>query len=135
VVRPAPVPDTDILALLPVERRDPLLNQVFSRIIDAAQRVIVLVGADDWARANRADRYLAALKPHADLCKWPILGSKTQADWLAHFQPYRIALITPSRGGTGKRPASYYRARRANCIVRSADPKRFLAGRSIRFIR
>ena len=44
-------PDTDILALLPVQERDPVLQQAFTRVVDSAQqRLIVLVGADDWAR-------------------------------------------------------------------------------------
>ncbi|MDO9194225.1 MAG: hypothetical protein Q7U12_15110, partial [Undibacterium sp.] len=43
------VPDTDILALLPVQERDPVLQQSFTHMVDSAQqRVIVLIGAADW---------------------------------------------------------------------------------------
>jgi hypothetical protein len=38
-------PDTDILALLPIQERDPVLQQAFIRMVDSAQqRLIVLVG-------------------------------------------------------------------------------------------
>ena len=38
------VPDTDILNLLPVQERDPLLQQSFTHMVDAAQqRVVVLL--------------------------------------------------------------------------------------------
>ena len=59
-------PDTDILALLPVQERDPVLQQAFTHMVDSAQqRLIVLVGADDWAQASRAaDAYHAVLAPH-----------------------------------------------------------------------
>ena len=62
-------PDTDILALLPVQERDPVLQQAFNRMVDSAQqRLIVLVGADDWAQANRAaDAYDRVLAQHPDL--------------------------------------------------------------------
>ena len=62
-------PDTDILALLPVQERDPVLQQAFTRMVDSAQqRLIVLVGADDWAQASRAaDAYDRVLAQHPDL--------------------------------------------------------------------
>ncbi len=62
-------PDSDILALLPVEERDPVLQNAFSKMVESAQqRLIVLVGADDWAEAGRAaDNYLAVLAPHKNL--------------------------------------------------------------------
>ncbi|HEY6198010.1 MAG TPA: MMPL family transporter, partial [Candidatus Binatia bacterium] len=48
-------PDADILALLPTEQRDATVRQAFNQTIDAAtQRVIVLIGADDWSAAKRA---------------------------------------------------------------------------------
>ena len=48
-------PDTDILALLPVQERDPVLRQAVTQVVDSTQqRLIVLVGAKDWAQASRA---------------------------------------------------------------------------------
>ena len=47
--------DTDILALLPLEQRDPALQRAFTHMVDATQqRLIVLIGAADEADARRA---------------------------------------------------------------------------------
>ncbi len=91
-------PDTDILALLPVQERDPVLQQAFAHMVDSAQqRLIVLVGADDWVQAGRAaDIYHAVLAPHADLLQLDDRTMvQTQQDWLAPFQPHRLTLLTP----------------------------------------
>ena len=107
------VPDTDILALL--AGRSPgsaAWRQAFSRMVDTAQqRVVVLIGADDWGRASRAaDSYLAVLKPHGHLLQVADLGRlENKADWLAQFQPYRIALITrDAEAALANQPASYW---------------------------
>ena len=92
------VPDTDILALLPVEERDPVLQQAFTHMVDSAQqRIIVLVGAEDWDQARRAaDAYRAVLAPHGELLQFSDgLGDQAQRDWLALFQKHRLALMTP----------------------------------------
>ena len=89
-------PTTDILALLPVEQRDPVLARSFSQMVDAAQqRVIVLVGAPDWnAAACAAARYEAVLKAHGELVaiEAPLAGAG--ANWLARFQPHAMGLLT-----------------------------------------
>jgi predicted exporter len=91
-------PDSDILALLPAEERDPVLQQAFARMVESAQqRLIVLVGAEDWLQAGRAaDRYLAVLAPHARLLQPDkrILPQARQ-DGLELFQQHRLVLITP----------------------------------------
>lgn len=90
-------PDTDILALLPAQDRDPAVQQAFAHMADAAQqKVIVLVGARDWENARRAaDAYRAVLSPHADLLQFTdSLGEQAQQDWLALFQQHRMALLT-----------------------------------------
>lgn len=90
------VPDTDILALLPVQERDPVLQQSFTHMVDAAQqRVIVLVGAPDWNDAKRAaDAYSAVLAAHPGLFNTASLSDQAQADWLAPFERHRTALLT-----------------------------------------
>ncbi len=90
------VPDTDILALLPVQERDPVLQQSFTHMVDAAQqRVIVLVGAPDWAEATRAaDAYSAVLATRADVIEAVRLTDDTQSDWLAPFQKHSLSLLT-----------------------------------------
>jgi predicted exporter len=90
-------PDTDILALLPVQERDPVLQQSFTHMVDSAQqRLIVLVGADDWEQACRAaDAYSTVLKQRPDLVKLSDGASeRTQADWLKLFQQHRLGLMT-----------------------------------------
>jgi predicted exporter len=91
------VPESNILALLPVQERDPVLQESFTHMVDAAQqRLIVLVGADDWAQAGRAaDAYIAVLKPHADLLTFSdAAGEQMQSDWLKFFQQHRLSLMT-----------------------------------------
>jgi predicted exporter len=90
------VPDTDILALLPAQERDPVLQQSFTHMVDAAQqRVVVLVGAAEWSDAQRAaDAYAKVLAPHTRLLALDATDEATQADWLAPFQKHALALLT-----------------------------------------
>ncbi len=90
------VPDTDILALLPVQERDPILQQSFSHMVEASQqRVIVLVGASDWADAKRAaDAYSGVLASRKDLLQGTQLTDQMQNDWLEKFQQHRLTLLT-----------------------------------------
>lgn len=90
------VPGTDILALLPVQERDKVLQRSFTQMVDAAQqRVIVLVGAPDWQGATRAaDAYKAQLASRTDLLELAAIDDSAQAGWLAPFEPHRIGLLT-----------------------------------------
>lgn len=90
------VPDTDILALLPAQERDPVLQQSFTHMVDAAQqRVVVLVGAAEWSDAQRAaDAYGKVLEPHARLLAADATDEAAQADWLAPFQSHALVLLT-----------------------------------------
>ncbi|NRR29545.1 transporter [Oxalobacteraceae bacterium] len=90
------VPDTDILALLPVQERDPVLQQSFIHMVDAAQqRLVVLVGAADWNDARKAaDAYSAVLAARPELFAATPVDEKTQADWLSLFQRHRLTLLT-----------------------------------------
>jgi predicted exporter len=89
-------PDTDILALLPVQERDPVLQQAFTHMVDSGQqRLIVLVGADDWAQASRAaNAYVHVLEQRPDLLQSgdPMTD---QRDGMALFQAHRLNLLTP----------------------------------------
>ncbi|HEY8099941.1 MAG TPA: MMPL family transporter [Burkholderiaceae bacterium] len=103
------VPDTNILALLPVQERDPVLQESFTHMVDSAQqKLIVLIGADDWEQAQRAaDAYIAVLKPHADLLKLSDAASEqTQTDWLKLFQQHRLALVNAQDDLALRAPAS-----------------------------
>lgn len=93
------VPDTDILALLPTQERDPILQQSFTHMVEAAQqRVIVLVGARDWNDAQRAaDAYSAVLATKKDLIQATQLTDQTQSDWLSKFQQHSLILLTSAQ--------------------------------------
>nr|WP_307731743.1 MMPL family transporter [Pseudoduganella sp. SL102] len=93
------VPDTDIMALLPVQERDPILQRSFAHMVDAAQqRVIVLVGAAEWDGAKRAaDAYAAVLAKHPDLFEAASAGANVQAEWLSLFQRHRLVLMSPAQ--------------------------------------
>ncbi len=90
------VPDTDILALLPVQERDPVLQQSFGHMVDAAQqRLVVLIGAASWSDAKRAaDAYRGVLAGHADLFQSDDMAAQAEGDWLAPFQQHRLVLLT-----------------------------------------
>jgi predicted exporter len=105
------VPDTDILALLPADQRDPVLQQSFTHMVDSAQqRVVILVGAECWDDARRAaDAWSAALAPHADLLRADAAGEKVQADWLDGLQPHATLLLGAAQEARlREQPASYW---------------------------
>lgn len=89
--------DSDILALLPVENRDPVLEKAFAHMVESAQqRLVVLVGAADWDTAVRAaDRYLEALAPGKNLLTSDEeISPKREQDWLGLFHKHRLVLMT-----------------------------------------
>ena len=90
------VPDTDIMALLPVQERDPVLQASFNHMVDAAQqRVIVLVGATEWDDAKRAaTAYAKVLAAHQDMLEISSASEQTQGEWLSLFQQHRLVLLT-----------------------------------------
>lgn len=92
-------PDTDILALLPLDERDPVLQQSFTHMVDSAQqRVVVLVGAKEWTDAGRAaDAYRSVLAPHGDLIAFDAMGDESQANWLSSLQPHAAVLVAAAQ--------------------------------------
>lgn len=93
------VPGTDILALLPVQERDPILQASFSKMVDAGQqRVVVLVGAREWPDAQRAAKaYGDVLAARPDLFDATKVSGQTEADWLAPFTPQRLVLLSAAQ--------------------------------------
>ncbi|MFZ6730701.1 MMPL family transporter [Undibacterium sp. Ji42W] len=89
-------PDTDILALLPVQERDPVLQQSFAHMVDTAQqRVVVLLGANDWEQAKHAAAaYQKVLASRTDLLTATNISDQAQNDWLAVFQKQSLGLLT-----------------------------------------
>ena len=105
-------PDTDILALLPAERRDPALEQASVKMVDAAeQRLIALIGAPDWAEARRAaDAYREVLGRHGDLFQLTDqAGERMESDFIALFGRYRQVLLTAAdEAELHNRPAQFW---------------------------
>ncbi|MDB5776036.1 MAG: hypothetical protein JWP38_2169 [Herbaspirillum sp.] len=108
-------PNTDILALLPAQQQDPVKQQAFDHMVDAAQqRLVVLVGASDWPQAVRAaDAYRAVAASRPDLLTPADAASdQVQRDWLAPFAGSRFDLLTPQqRQALHTEPASYWTQR------------------------
>src|SRR5690349_23771202 len=65
-------------------------------VASTQQRLIVLVGADDWDSAARAaDRYLEALAPRKDLLVLDQeMAAGREQDWLRLFEKHRLVLTT-----------------------------------------
>jgi predicted exporter len=101
--------DTDVLAMLPQNRRDPALQQVTQKLTDSgSRRIVVLAGGQDWKTARTAgDRFATVLtQSHARL-QVSYRASDAQAEtWLNFFSPYRRQLLTPGQREmlTGKSP-------------------------------
>jgi predicted exporter len=93
-------PETDILALLPLQKGDAVLRQAFTHMVDKGQqRLIVLVGADEWSQArDAADAYHLAVASHADLLQLEQRSTAdSQHEWLGVFQQHRVGLLTPQQ--------------------------------------
>lgn len=90
--------DTDILAMLPQDERNPAVQKVTRQLADAAaRRVVVLVGAPDWNSAKMAaDRYALSLENS----KLPLslrYRMEDAGDWLSFFTPHRSQLLSPAQ--------------------------------------
>ncbi|MDW5416443.1 MMPL family transporter [Iodobacter sp. CM08] len=90
--------DTDILAMLPQDERDPTVQNATRQLADAAaNRVVVLAGGADWESAKKAgDAYATALTNS----KLPLtlryrMGD--EAEWLSFFIPYRKQLLSSAQ--------------------------------------
>ena len=88
------IPDSDILALLPIQERDPVVQKAVTQAVAATQqRLIVLVGAVGWQEARRAaDAYLAVLAGHNQLLRLEQADRWQQDEQL--FQQHRLGLLT-----------------------------------------
>jgi len=91
-------PDTNILALLPAQESDPVLQRALAQMVEAAQqRVIILIGAPEWEDALRAARvYRKSLAPFGHLIyAAEAITDRTETDWLTTFKNHRLGLLTP----------------------------------------
>jgi predicted exporter len=91
--------DSDVMALLPGEGDDALLQAANHRIADAATRqVVVLLGSRDWHRSRQAaEAFLAALAAQDDLLR-PIASQDDALSAAVDFYaPNRRGLLTPAQ--------------------------------------
>jgi len=90
--------DSDVLALLPGEQRDPLLAIAERQIVDAATRqVVVLVGSSDWDRTRAAAQaFDASLKQQSAKLKTPA-GDAAAGAALEFYRPFRDRLLTSAQ--------------------------------------
>jgi predicted exporter len=105
-------PETDILALLPLQERDLVLQQAFTRMVDTGQqRLIVLVGADDWSQArDAAAAYHSELLPYKDLLQLEQRATfDLQQEWLGLFEQHRLVLLTRNQeSALRQEPAQFW---------------------------
>lgn len=89
------VPDTDILALLPVQERDPVLQRSFGHMVEASQQqVVVLVGASRWEDAVRAaEAYRAVMRAAPAVVSETAGAGSAAEDWLAPFRAHSLVLM------------------------------------------
>lgn len=94
-----PRPDSDVMALLPQDDRDPVAEAAFAHMAASAERrVVVLIGARDATSARKAaDAWLAGLDGVEAVVQHRINGGDLAA-WRAFLAPYRGGLI----GETGR---------------------------------
>ncbi|MFZ6649488.1 MMPL family transporter [Undibacterium sp. TJN25] len=89
--------DTDILAMLPQNEHDTAVQNATRRLADAAsRRIVVLVGGQDWASAQRAgDAYAGKLEraPMPLALRYQV-SDAAAAQWLNFYTPYRAQLLT-----------------------------------------
>ena len=93
----APALDSDVLALLPTEQRDPLVAAAAERASDGVTRdVVVLLSAPDWAGTRRA---VAAFEGALDLAASGLAVQRTDSAGAAieFFQPHGERLLTPAQ--------------------------------------
>ncbi|MDH3446230.1 MAG: MMPL family transporter, partial [Deltaproteobacteria bacterium] len=116
-------PDTDVLALLPDQERDPVLSQAFAPVLKSArQRLIALIGAEDWRQATQAaDAFRAVLAPHTELLRFDSTDNfvSAQADGMQAFQPHQLVLITSQQETEVRRQPGQFWVNRALSILYS----------------
>lgn len=87
--------ETDVLAMLPQDDREPDVAEATRALADAgSRRIVVLIGADSVAASQRAgDAYSSALADSPVDVRYRI-EDETASDWLDFFAPYRRGLLS-----------------------------------------
>lgn len=89
-------PETDLLALLPMDERDPTVARAVANVADAAQQYfVVLVGSPDWNRARTAAAaYSHVLELHPEWFGPVEQGALDEEQAMAPWWSHRAALLT-----------------------------------------
>lgn len=88
-------PETDILAMLPQDERDPVVQKALTHLAEVGeQRLMVLVGAADWQQAIAAsDAYRRVLAGHENILQLHQSSANATSPF-ATLLPYREGLAT-----------------------------------------
>ncbi|MBZ4415723.1 MMPL family transporter [Myxococcus sp. RHSTA-1-4] len=91
--------DTDVLALLPEDEQAPEVDAATRRLTDGAGReLVMLVGAPDWASAQRAaDVVTAELSRDTALLAPSVVDASALEKAVEFYRPYRDRLLTPAQ--------------------------------------
>ncbi|NHQ85424.1 transporter [Iodobacter sp. HSC-16F04] len=106
--------DTDILAMLPQDERDPTVQNATRQLSDAAaKRVVILIGGQDWERTRMAaDAYAASLE-NSGLPLNLRYKMDDESAWLSFFVPHRNQLLSATQRQQLENSSSDELARRA----------------------
>ena len=91
---------TDVMALLPQDEQAPEVGRATRQLADQVTRqVVVMIGAPDWAGAQKAAAAWQASvdAAHAPFKQSAMAGPDTLRDSLAFYGPYRDRLLTPAQ--------------------------------------
>ena len=108
------LPETDVLALLPTDERNPVVSRAVAQVADAAQQVlVVLVGSRDWNGARSAGlAYGSVIKAHPEWFDASVPAALDRPDAIAAWWARRNALLAPDdrRALNTRSPEAWARA-------------------------
>ena len=91
--------DTDVLALLPPDEHQPIVNTVARKLTDEnGRQIVVLLGAPDWEQARAAaTRFRAEMALHNDVLAPSTVTAASLDEAVAFYVPAREGLLTPAQ--------------------------------------
>ena len=91
--------DTDVLALLPPDEHQPIVNAVARKLTDEnGRQIVVLVGAPDWGQARAAaTRFRTEMARHTDVLAPSSVNAASLDAAMAFYVPARAGLLTPAQ--------------------------------------
>ncbi|WP_322577021.1 MMPL family transporter [Rhodoferax sp.] len=91
--------DTDVLALLPPDEQQPVIDAITRKLTDEnGRQLVLLVGAKDWAQTRKAASVLReSLASQAALLQPAELNAGSVDAALAFYKPWRDRLLSPGQ--------------------------------------